>query len=54
MFSADRQGYRTTCLMRILSEQAFYAGVGVIKPYSYRNGRLLRGDLAILRNSVVK
>jgi len=33
--AAGRQGYRKACLMRILSEQAFYAGVDVIKPYSY-------------------
>jgi len=38
--ATGRPGYRMTCLMRVLTKQAFYAGVGVIKPYSYRsNGR---------------
>jgi len=34
---AVRQGYRLTCIMSNLTEQAFYAGVGTISPYSHRN-----------------
>jgi len=29
---AAKQGYRLTCLMSNLTEQAFYAGVGTISP----------------------
>ena len=41
---AARQGYRLTYLMSNLTEQAFYAGVGVIKPYSYRSNEVITVD----------
>ena len=45
---AARQGYRLTCLMSNLTEQeqAFYAGIGTISPYSHRiNDRCGRGTV---------
>ena len=43
---AVRQGYRLTCLMSNLTEQAFYAGVGTTSPYLYRSNEVVAGIVA--------
>ena len=35
-YLAVKQSCRLTCLMSNLTEQAFYAGIGTISPYSHR------------------